>query len=144
MDMKAIASKLADRLVNSRMTFEDLALKTDIPKSALHRYLTGETEKIPLDRFQQICAALDLDAAELLGWRHTEDGIGYEAVKPKPIHRQGPPIVPEQYTIDDDENTEHPMTKDKIEIYKALSELGHVNIEAAVTLFRSMIKKDMI
>ena len=40
-----------------------------MPKSALYRYINGDTEKIPIDRFQSICHELKVDAGSLLGWK---------------------------------------------------------------------------
>lgn len=47
------------------LSLRDLAEKTKISASTLQRYETGETV-IPLDRFQIICNALNLDAEKLL------------------------------------------------------------------------------
>lgn len=71
MNMNNIQRVLLDAFAASGLTYDELAKKTNLPKSALYRYLNGDTEKIPIDRFQAICAELHLDAAHLLGW--TED-----------------------------------------------------------------------
>ena len=52
---------------------------TGIPKSALQRYATGETEKIPINRLQIIAKALNVSAEYLMGW----DESLIESIKPK-------------------------------------------------------------
>ena len=66
--MKNIPSSLLAAFEASGLTYDDLAKRTNLPKSALYRYLNGDTEKIPIDRFQAICSELHVDAGSLLGW----------------------------------------------------------------------------
>jgi len=65
-------SEISDRLlqvINYRdISYGDLAKATNIPKSALQRYATGETEKIPIDRLETIAGALNVSTAYLMGW----------------------------------------------------------------------------
>lgn len=68
MDYKKIAQKLRDGFDSSGYSYGDLAKMTNIPKSALQRYITGDTGKIPMDRLQIICEKLGMDAKEVLGW----------------------------------------------------------------------------
>lgn len=69
MYMLNIQKRLLDAFESSNLTYEDLAKRTNLPKSALYRYLHGDTEKIPIDRFQAVCDELRVDAADLLGWK---------------------------------------------------------------------------
>ena len=75
--MDNIQQRLLDAFEASGLTYDELAKRTNLPKSALHRYFNGETEKIPIDRFQAICRELHLDARELLGWKddHPDDPV---------------------------------------------------------------------
>ena len=75
--MDNIQQRLLDAFEASGLTYDELAKRTNLPKSALHRYFNGETEKIPIDRFQAICRELHLDARELLGWKddHPDDPL---------------------------------------------------------------------
>ena len=50
------------------LSYYDLEKKTGIPKSALQRYATGETPKIPLDRLELIAKALGCTPSYLMGW----------------------------------------------------------------------------
>ena len=67
--MQNIQKGLLAAFESSNLTYDDLAKKTNLPKSALYRYLNGDTEKIPIDRFQAICNELGVDASTLLGWK---------------------------------------------------------------------------
>lgn len=55
------------------MSYYELSKKTGIPKSALHRYATGETPKIPLDRLEIIAEALNCSPAYLMGWEEKDN-----------------------------------------------------------------------
>lgn len=66
--MKNVSSKLLEAFKSSDFSYGELTKATGIPKSALHRYFSGQTPNIPFDRLEAICAALCIDTAELLGW----------------------------------------------------------------------------
>lgn len=66
--MSEISMRILNLLSEKNISYGELAAKTRIPKSALQRYATGETEKIPLDRLQIIAGALGVSSAYLLGW----------------------------------------------------------------------------
>ncbi len=72
MNYKEIAEKLRKAFEDSPYSYGELSKVTGIPKSALQRYITGDTSKIPMDRLRLICDRLGLDAAELLGWDESE------------------------------------------------------------------------
>ena len=66
--MSELSEKIKGLMAQKDVTYDDLAKKTGISKSALQRYATGETEKIPIDRVQSIATALGTTAQYLLGW----------------------------------------------------------------------------
>ncbi len=68
--MKNIQKDLLTAFESSGLTYDELAKRTGLPKSALYRYLNGDTEKIPIDRFQSICHELRIDAGCVLGWKN--------------------------------------------------------------------------
>ena len=70
--MNEIAKKLNRYFAESEMSYAELATRTGIPKSALQRYIVGQTDKIPIDRLESIAEALGTSAAVLMGWE--EDG----------------------------------------------------------------------
>lgn len=76
--MDKIAQKIIDTMKNKDITYAELAEHTGISKSALQRYATGETEKIPLDRIVSIANALGIPPSSLLGWEEKEPTIDGE------------------------------------------------------------------
>lgn len=75
-------SELSNRILNliriQEISYAELSRLTGIPKSALQRYATGETEKIPVDRLELIANALNTSSAALLG---REDSIDSGAAR---------------------------------------------------------------
>lgn len=63
-----IAKKLRQLMEDEKITYIELADKTKISKSALQRYATGETTKIPINRLEIIAEALGTTTEYLLGW----------------------------------------------------------------------------
>jgi repressor LexA len=65
-------SEVSDRLrafIDARgLSYGDLASITKIPKSAIQRYATGQTEKIPIDRVILLANALNTTPQAILGW----------------------------------------------------------------------------
>lgn len=66
--MNATAKRLQKLMTAQDLSYGELSKITGIPKSALHRYATGETEKEPIERAKQIAAALHTDTNYLLGF----------------------------------------------------------------------------
>lgn len=75
--------KILNLLKEKEISYGELSALTGIPKSALQRYATGKTEKIPLDRLEIIANALNTTPAYLMGWSeetnktapNNEDGL---------------------------------------------------------------------
>ena len=70
--MSEISNRLYAALETSGYSYGELSKLTGIPKSALQRYATGETEKIPLDRLEKMANALGVSSAYLMGWEDQE------------------------------------------------------------------------
>lgn len=66
--MSEIAERLLDLINRNNATYGELSKQTGIPKSAIQRYATGETEKIPITRIELLAKALHSSAAYLMGW----------------------------------------------------------------------------
>ncbi len=66
--MSEISNRILVLIQEKDISYGELATLTNIPKSALQRYATGETEKIPIDRLQRIAGALGTTTAWLMGW----------------------------------------------------------------------------
>lgn len=63
-----ISKKIFDAMKAAQMSYGELSKRTGIPKSALQRYATGTTEKVPADRLKLIANALDVDVFSLYDW----------------------------------------------------------------------------
>lgn len=72
--MSEVSKRLLELIGRSGMSYSELAEKTGIPKSALQRYATGETAKIPLNRMEAMAAALKTTPSYLLGWDRGANG----------------------------------------------------------------------
>ena len=70
--MKSISIRILDKIKEHQYSYYELSKMTNIPKSALQRYATGETEKIPLDRLMAIAKALNVSPAYLMGWEEAK------------------------------------------------------------------------
>lgn len=110
--MSVISERLLQLLTEKNVSYGELSKVTGIPKSALQRYATGETEKIPIERIKQIAKALDVSAGYLLGWVNEQfDVFSISNVSPIPKIKKvprlgdiacGEPILAEQNIQDYD------------------------------------------
>lgn len=66
--MSEISKRLLQLIEDNDISYGELSKKTNIPKSALQRYATGETEKIPITRIEVIAKALNTTAQFIMGW----------------------------------------------------------------------------
>ena len=53
---------------NSGLSYAELSNRTGIAKSALHRYATGQTKKIPIDAVRLIADATGVSTSYIMGW----------------------------------------------------------------------------
>ena len=58
MTMNEITQRLYAAILEKGISYGELARLTGIPKSAIQRYATGTTGKIPLERLSLLAAAL--------------------------------------------------------------------------------------
>jgi len=132
MDMKKVAQIISDAFENADITFDEFSSKTGIPKSALHRYMAGDTEKIPMDRFEAMCNALGLDAPAVLGWKPITWDHTYHEL---PLQKAPEWIGPDE---------EQELPPDKARIYSALSSLAKTDRHAAATLFTTLVEQGVL
>lgn len=71
-EAKKIVKKLQETMHDKKLSYGRIADLTGIPKSAVHRYINGDTPKIPLDRLKKIANALGVSAAYIMGWEENE------------------------------------------------------------------------
>ena len=67
-DIELIIKRLKEAIENSGLSYVELEKKTGISKSALQRYATGSTKKIPVDVIQAIAEAVNVSSAWIMGW----------------------------------------------------------------------------
>jgi Helix-turn-helix. len=73
--MNERAFKIITLIEEQNISYSTLSKRTGISKSALQRYATGVTEKIPLDRLVLMAAALNATPEFLMGWEGSKEGI---------------------------------------------------------------------
>lgn len=66
--MSEISERILALIEQKDISYGELSKITNIPKSALQRYATGETPKIPIPRVEAIAKALGASAAYIMGW----------------------------------------------------------------------------
>ena len=66
--MSIVSERIRSTLTDKDISYGELSAKTGIPKSALQRYATGETAKVPMNRLSLIASALGTTANYLMGW----------------------------------------------------------------------------
>lgn len=91
--MSECSDRILQALKQADLSYGELAKLTGISKSALQRYATGETKKIPIDSIEAIAKATNVSAKYLMGWdkqsTHAENTqLPPEAIPYNPImHR---------------------------------------------------------
>ncbi len=91
--MSLTSERLLLLIRNKKVSYGELARRTGIPKSALQRYATGETGKMPISRVETIAKALGVDSAYLMGWQDEPS-----TPKPSPIP-PGFQLLPEMSVV---------------------------------------------
>lgn len=71
--MGQISDKILKLIDEMHISYGDLSKITGIPKSAIQRYATGETGKIPMDRIELLATALNTTPAYLMGWSDSQN-----------------------------------------------------------------------
>lgn len=66
--MSERSARILKSIVASNLSYGELSNLTGIPKSALQRYATGKTEKVPIDRLEAIAKATGVEAEYLMCW----------------------------------------------------------------------------
>ena len=66
--MNEVSKRLQARIISKGLSYRDLEAATGIPRSAIQRYASGTTDKIPIGRLKLLASALGTTAENLLGW----------------------------------------------------------------------------
>ena len=77
--MNDIAQRVLNIMAEKKISYGELSKATGVPKSALQRYATGETDKIPIDRLELIAAALGVNTEYLVGWEDAQPILSNDA-----------------------------------------------------------------
>lgn len=80
-DSSIIAKRIAIAIEYSELTYQQLEEKTGIPKSAIQRYATGQTQKIPDGRIYSIAKATRTSPFFLFGQTDEMTEEKYHAVQ---------------------------------------------------------------
>ena len=91
-----ISRRILEKIKEKNMSYYELSKKTGIPKSALQRYATGETSKIPLDRLEMIAKALNCSPIYLMGWEESAKTSSYNLPEITPPSE----VDPDQFILD--------------------------------------------
>ena len=67
-NIQKIIERLRDAVNGSHLSFAQLEDKTGIAKSSIHRYVTGQTQKIPIDNLQKLAKACGVSIESIMGW----------------------------------------------------------------------------
>ena len=78
--MSELSKRILNLILDQNISYGELSQATGIPKSALQRYATGGTEKIPVDRLELIAQALHTTSACLLGREEPSAASGVRPV----------------------------------------------------------------
>lgn len=62
------SDRIRDRMRALELSYGELAAKSGLAKSAVHRYATGLTDKIPTEALERLASALGVTPSFLLGW----------------------------------------------------------------------------
>lgn len=71
--MQEIMSRMKKRREELNMSYQTLSDKVGISKSTLQRYETGYIKNMPVDKLEDIAAALCVSPAYLMGWDDKSD-----------------------------------------------------------------------
>lgn len=71
-EAEAVCKRIQHLIDVNHTSYGRVAEKTGIPKSAVHRYATGQTTRIPMERIELIAKAFGVSAAWLMGWSDQE------------------------------------------------------------------------
>ncbi|WP_279166616.1 helix-turn-helix domain-containing protein [Thomasclavelia cocleata] len=66
--MDKIVNRLGEAIKRCNLSYAELEKRTNISKSALQRYASGKTKKIPLDVITSLAPVLDVTPQYLMGW----------------------------------------------------------------------------
>lgn len=86
--MTSVSKDVSERILNlmqaNNISYANLAEKTGCSKSALQRYFTGNTQKVPIDVIEKVAPALNVTAAYLMGWEEQDPAFNNSILESSP------------------------------------------------------------
>ncbi|ENZ01647.1 hypothetical protein HMPREF1092_00881 [Clostridium thermobutyricum] len=76
--MKDIMNRIQSRRLELKLSYQDLALKTNMSKSTLQRYESGSIKNMPVDKLSVLANALDVSPLWLLGFEENSITLSLE------------------------------------------------------------------
>lgn len=76
--MSEIGDRIHQEMKLKKLSYGDLSEATGIYKSALQRYVSGSTAKIPMNRLELIAQALSVSPEYLMGWSQSKTGVNVD------------------------------------------------------------------
>ena len=66
--MSTISERLKAAYESKGMSYQELSKICSVPRATIQRYVSGTTDRIDIDKLQEICRVLDVDASDVIGW----------------------------------------------------------------------------
>ena len=66
--MTTVSDRIRAQMQRLSLSYGELAQKTGLSKSAVHRYATGGTDKVPTEALEKMALALNVSPSYLTGW----------------------------------------------------------------------------
>ncbi len=63
-----VSERIRNQMQKLGLSYGELADRSGLAKSAVHRYATGQTDKIPTEALEKLAHALGVAPAYLTGW----------------------------------------------------------------------------
>ena len=63
-----VSDRIRAQMTLLHLSYGELAAATGLAKSAVHRYATGQTDKVPTEALEKLAQALGVTPAYLTGW----------------------------------------------------------------------------
>ena len=70
--MTTVSDRIRAKMAELSLSYGELAQKTGLSKSAVHRYATGGTDKVPTEALEKLARALGVTPAYLTGWENDQ------------------------------------------------------------------------
>ena len=74
-DMSVFSERLKSAIKKTGLSQRELENKTGIPHSAIQRYASGNTDRVPIGRIELLAKALGTTAEYLLGWEEETPAV---------------------------------------------------------------------